>query len=175
MIKLAIGMATAMVALTSPAYSAPLLFNFTGQGLFSGMITATFQLDSNPTPDSTNVPGAFGIEQIFFDNVAGIYNGNAETASTIAFGRGAASQFQILGTSAGFAQFGGDVVFGGTVENPIFTPGTYNFPGFFSSGTLTISALGGAVPEPASWALMIGGFALAGGTLRRRNAAVSFA
>jgi hypothetical protein len=31
------------------------------------------------------------------------------------------------------------------------------------------------VPEPASWAMMIGGFALAGGALRRRKMAVSFA
>ncbi|MBB5987561.1 choice-of-anchor C family PEP-CTERM protein [Sphingobium lignivorans] len=33
----------------------------------------------------------------------------------------------------------------------------------------------GAVPEPASWAMMIGGFALAGSTLRRRRTAVAFA
>lgn len=34
----------------------------------------------------------------------------------------------------------------------------------------------GAVPEPASWALMIGGFAIAGAAMRRRSAAaVSFA
>lgn len=32
-----------------------------------------------------------------------------------------------------------------------------------------------AVPEPATWALMIGGFALAGAALRRRKATVSFA
>jgi hypothetical protein len=33
----------------------------------------------------------------------------------------------------------------------------------------------GAVPEPASWALMIGGFALAGAAMRRRTPAVRFA
>ena len=33
----------------------------------------------------------------------------------------------------------------------------------------------GAVPEPATWALMIGGFAFAGAALRRRSARVSFA
>ena len=32
-----------------------------------------------------------------------------------------------------------------------------------------------AVPEPASWALMLGGFGMIGGALRRRRAAVSFA
>lgn len=33
----------------------------------------------------------------------------------------------------------------------------------------------GAVPEPATWAMMIGGFALIGGTLRRRRTTLSFA
>ncbi len=33
----------------------------------------------------------------------------------------------------------------------------------------------GAVPEPASWALMIGGFALVGAGMRRRRTAVAFA
>lgn len=33
----------------------------------------------------------------------------------------------------------------------------------------------GAVPEPASWALMLGGFGLLGGAMRRRKAQVSFA
>lgn len=36
-----------------------------------------------------------------------------------------------------------------------------------------INASFGAVPEPASWALMIGGFGLAGGMLRRRRAVPS--
>jgi hypothetical protein len=169
-----IGMAAAMVAVASPAYAAPLLFDFNGRGL-SGAITAMFQLDSNPTPSSINVPGSFGIEQIFFSDVKGVFNGNAETASTIAFGKGLASQFQVLGTSAGFAQFGGDAVFSGTVNSPIFTPGTYNFTGIFSSGTLTISEVAGPVPEPAAWAMMIAGFAFAGAAMRRRKAIVSFA
>jgi hypothetical protein len=36
--------------------------------------------------------------------------------------------------------------------------------------------IGGAVPEPASWAMMLGGFGLVGGAMRsRRRQAVSFA
>ena len=165
------GLAAALSSIAASASAAPLLFDFTGQGLFSGLITASFTLDSNPVPDMTNV-SAFGIQQVFFNNVAGIFNGNAETASTIAFGKGLASQFQILGTSAGFAQFGGDEVFDGTVDMPIFHTGTYNFTGFFSSGTLTItdagSGSGSMVPEPASWLTMVIGFGIAGTLLRRR-------
>lgn len=33
----------------------------------------------------------------------------------------------------------------------------------------------GAVPEPASWAMMVGGFGLAGAAMRRRKARVAFA
>jgi hypothetical protein len=33
----------------------------------------------------------------------------------------------------------------------------------------------GAVPEPASWALMLGGFGLVGGAMRSRRRNVSFA
>jgi len=38
-----------------------------------------------------------------------------------------------------------------------------------------VGNVGGAVPEPATWAMMIGGFALAGAAIRRRKATVSFA
>ncbi len=48
----------------------------------------------------------------------------------------------------------------------------------FTRGTLafTYTPLAGAVPEPASWALMIAGFGLVGGAMRRRQrVSVSYA
>jgi hypothetical protein len=39
------------------------------------------------------------------------------------------------------------------------------------TGNFVLSNVGGAVPEPASWAMMITGFGLAGATLRRRRTA----
>lgn len=158
---------------SSPAAAFPLLFSFTGQSI-TGPVTASFQLDSNPTPDRINDQSAFGIGQIFFNGVSGVFNGSAETASTISFGTGLASQFQISGSSSGFAQFGGQTVFSGSLSNPVFMPGTFNFTGF-SSGTLTVSEVAAAVPEPATWAMMIGGFALVGSTMRRRKTSLHFA
>jgi hypothetical protein len=46
---------------------------------------------------------------------------------------------------------------------------TAAFPGGEIRGNLTLSA----VPEPASWAMMIGGFGLVGASLRRRREAVA--
>jgi hypothetical protein len=38
-----------------------------------------------------------------------------------------------------------------------------------------VNQAAGAVPEPASWAMMVGGFGLAGATMRRRKMAIRFA
>jgi hypothetical protein len=43
------------------------------------------------------------------------------------------------------------------------------------SGPGDITVGGNAIPEPATWALMIGGFAMAGGAARTRRAKVTFA
>ncbi len=38
-----------------------------------------------------------------------------------------------------------------------------------------VVTMNSAVPEPATWAMMIGGFALAGAAMRRRNTVLRFA
>ena len=43
------------------------------------------------------------------------------------------------------------------------------------SNVFVTNAVSGAVPEPASWAMMVGGFGLMGAALRRKKASVSFA
>ena len=47
---------------------------------------------------------------------------------------------------------------------------------WFNSGTVvSLDLNGGAVPEPASWALMLGGFGAIGGAMRSRKRTVRFA
>jgi hypothetical protein len=48
-----------------------------------------------------------------------------------------------------------------------------NLNGLDANGTIVIDISGGAVPEPASWALMVAGFGMIGGALRRRQAVLS--
>jgi hypothetical protein len=58
-----------------------------------------------------------------------------------------------------------------------FTPGALSAVGTYDTvlfgqeqaGRLTVSVVGGAVPEPGSWAMMIAGFGLVGGVMRRKN------
>jgi hypothetical protein len=59
----------------------------------------------------------------------------------------------------------------GTVQFALSTTSKNRIGPLIDNVSLSISA----VPEPTSWAMMIGGFALAGAAMRRRRTSVSFA
>ncbi|MGF7171640.1 hypothetical protein FHS91_003340 [Sphingobium xanthum] len=64
--------------------------------------------------------------------------------------------------------------FGAGLNFPTVTTGG----GYGTNGLAMVNFLAttsGAVPEPATWGMMIGGFALAGAAMRRRKVAVRFA
>lgn len=69
-------------------------------------------------------------------------------------------------TGVTFAGIGRSIAFGGVADQIVFDDITF--------GSATPGPVN-PVPEPATWAMMIGGFALAGGAMRRRKAGVSFA
>lgn len=161
--KLAFGTAIAMIVAASPAFAAPLLFDFSGP---SG--TAVFQLDSNPTPDFSQT--LIGSEQFSFSNVAGSFGGVAGTASTISFGNGVFSSLSINAANLGFTQFNAPTLFTGPPVSPTFLTGSFTVINpFFGNGQLTISPVAAAVPEPATWAMMILGMGLIGFAMRRRQ------
>lgn len=170
--KIALLSATAAFLVSvAPANAASLLFSVTGAR------TATFQLDSNPTP-TTVIPSSapfFIGDQIQFANVPGTFNGVVGT-SNIGFGNGLAASFQF--SSALFSQFSGQAIFTGTANAPVFAPGVFalNNP-FFGGATLTITQVAAAVPEPATWMMMLLGFGLIGASMRygRRTTTVTYA
>jgi hypothetical protein len=85
-----------------------------------------------------------------------------------------------------YTPFGGSLGINGSTTNPFFVNGApqgvefikYHFgpsPDYFGGGGIGVSqvfAEGAAVPEPATWALMICGIGMAGAALRRRRSAV---
>lgn len=74
-----------------------------------------------------------------------------------------------------------NIAFGGDVYSWLsyaLAPGTYTIAGTTiasptGSGGAFIRVVSGAVPEPASWALMIAGFGMVGAAVRRRTAATA--
>ena len=169
-IIIASGVAISALCVAVPADAATLLFQLTGSK------DATFQLDSNPTPDSFT--STFIGDQISFNNVAGIFGGTPGVASSISFGTNLINKLDITGTSLGFTQFTGPALFTGPASSPVFAPGTFSLVNFvFGPATLTISQVAVAVPEPSSWAMMLIGFGMLGAAARyrRRKTAISYA
>ncbi len=156
------GVAALAATASVPAHAVLLNFGLTGSR------NATFQLDSNPTP-TTSSTSVFG-DQIQFANVAGIYNGVVGTA-TIGFGTGPIfASLNVLTPSLGFTQFAGPTLFSGTAAAPMFSTGTFALTSIVSgSSTLTITQAPAAVPEPATWAIMVVGLGMVGYTMRRRS------
>ncbi len=149
-----------------PASAATLLFEL------SGGRNLTFELDSNPTPNSFQTFA--GSDMTVFTNVSGTVNGMAAVISTISFGTGLFADFSVNAPGLGFTQFAnGGPLFSGSPAAPVFAPGTFMLTNPFfasSNSTLVISEQAvSPIPEPATWAMMLLGFGLVGGAMRARR------
>jgi hypothetical protein len=80
--------------------------------------------------------------------------------------------FAVSKLNAGNAAF--EQVFTGSVLTPHFAPGVFNFSDTYGNDVVLTITLAPPIPEPATWALMIGGFALVGASLRSRATKVAF-
>jgi hypothetical protein len=163
-LKLAV---SALVLASMPAQAATYLFSYTGDA------TASFKLDSNPTPDFIDTDFSFMISNVLVN-----FNGIDTIVDTY---------FYTLGEGGGFSFATFDrldatslELYTGTQDAPVFKLGTFQTTAFVDglagTGTLVISEVPfvNDVPEPASWAMLIAGFGLVGATMRRRrNAAVA--
>ena len=166
--------ATAAVAAfvaAAPASAATFLFSFTGANLVgSGTFTTT---------DTVNAAGARTITGTTGTLTAGTttltFTGPVAYAGSDNLLFAANPYLNINGTSA--------VTSSGFNINLYYVAATPTYRIVSSNSTVlpgtvltsfTVTPVG-AVPEPASWALMIGGFGLTGGMMRRRAGKVSYA
>lgn len=145
----AIGVAAATALAAVPAHAT--VYDISLKGVRGD---ATFSIDT-----SKAMPTPLGL-QVFFENVAGVYNGVSQTAE-VSFGTNPIiSDFQITGTTlglSGFEQFAGPILVNGPLQEPTLAIGTFDLSSILSGpAIITISS---AVPEPSTWAMLLIGFA----------------
>lgn len=139
--------ATAAIAMATPAQSATLLYQVTGS------YTLSFQIDSKPVVTSSGF-GGFGAhltgsiyEKVFFYNT--YYGGGLSV--------------YLPGNVSVIAPYGPQLFYG-SVDDPTLYTGVFGL----SNGMLLTVTEVLPVPEPVTWAMMIGGLGLIGGLMRRR-------
>lgn len=143
----------------------------------SGDYKAYWQFDTEQVPLDAQAGSG-----IIYDNVKGSYAAPLIDIAELCFfneGIGGGFQLNTIGTFDGVVSTAGPMLYTGSEQSPTFRTGTFKFIGYdvvnevedpSRSYTLRVSQ---AVPEPASWAMMIAGFALCGSTLRRRKPALT--
>jgi hypothetical protein len=166
-------LAAAFAVLAAPSAYAGDLVHF----VISGGYNATFDLDADRLPDY------FSSTSFDFNNVTGSFAGITDFGNPVPASGTTASKVQFyrgdfgggIGISVdGLTRFVADglQLYSGTTSAPSFVAGQYTLAPLYGYGasSVTVSYLAsGAVPEPASWAMMLGGFGLVGGALRRRQ------
>lgn len=156
------GLALAAAVSAVPATATVYAFNLTGGK------TASFLIDNMTPPAFFSTSTLIG-NQVSYDGVPGVFGGTAQSAS-IGFGTGLLAGFQIGGTSLGFTQYAGPDLFTLVGTLPVFNLGTFNLSSITSGqAQLAISQVSAAVPEPASWALMLIGSGAVGFAMRRKR------
>ena len=171
---LSVAVAGAAMAFTAvPAEAALLQFTLVGS------YNASWLLDSNPVPRGSG--GVFDVTAFRIYDVAGSFPSALTGVADLKF---FASQFggglQINDFYKGdmsLVSTGGEQLFTGSTAMPAFRTGTFALTEYDGNGTyaLKIAAVAAAVPEPMSWALMIGGFGIVGGAMRRwKNVSTTF-
>jgi hypothetical protein len=119
----------------------------------------SFQLSFDATSYGT-ASGVFGVGMDI------VYNNDSYYDAFVTFGDNSTANY--ANVAVGFFGLTSDLA----IKSIAFGPngGQPSTDGAFGIDNLTIGTAGVApVPEPASWALMIGGFGLIGSTMRRRS------
>jgi hypothetical protein len=162
---------TAALALLSayPVGAAEVMFNFSGTGFFGGTLDGTGILT---TSDMSSINPLNGFEAQTITGITGTFNGSEITGLAGVFGANnlfySTGPFFVDGNGLGFTT-------AGISANLFVTNGTsyrVNTQGAgLLTGLVTASAtpLAAAVPEPATWAMMLLGFGGMGVALRRRR------
>jgi len=176
-------------------------FNFNTTSWFSSLDLFRYSMDpTNLVPGSTPVldlavgsPGYFsidgGVTQVFGSSLfaTGSYNGDGDQASHWKDNNGpdgCSVQLGIMDPTECYAQAdyvtaldlaAFDAIGWNLNVDALVNPTYHKTTAQIYADYQAAHQAPGAVPEPASWAMMLAGFGLVGGTLRRRSVKVAFA
>lgn len=162
-------MGIAAASLTAAPADAALL-NFS----IDGPYTASWTLDSDPRPNFSSRGYTFSL----YDVKGGFPGASTSVVDLIFYNQDFEGGFGIIDfyaddtpDDAALLVTTGPQIYSGTEDAPAFRPGVFQLTDFYNPNnyTLTISGVNGAaVPEPATWTMMILGFGMVGAALRRR-------
>ena len=163
-------------------------FNVTGSGASNALWLNAGQGDG---PYGAANPAGGGVSQTF-TSVAGIATFAADIAATTRLSTDVGGLFSVLLDGVALATYDFATITGTTRNALAFTtnltagahtlqlqvvrpfgPAATVRSQYFDNVSLDLAAAA-AVPEPASWAMMIAGFGLVGGAMRRRTAQAGF-
>lgn len=157
-------------AIPVAANAATLKFSVrTADGLGGYSPAYSFRLNDTPTPDAvTDSPGFsfFQINNVALTPAAGATGVPASPKNLQFYDEITGGAF--ASSDIGINYFGYQL-FDGAVGTPHFLTGNYDL--YVPSGDIGATLAIAAVPEPAGWALLIGGFGLVGVATRRRTRA----
>lgn len=115
---------------------------------------------------------SFNYVSVSYAGSVGVYDGLNGTGNLLGTLNLTPNAGSCPGYGAGFCPFGASGInFAGTAKSIAF--GGVANQIVFDDVTFGSAVPGGGVPEPATWALMISGFGLAGAALRRRKAVLA--
>lgn len=157
-------MLAAPIALAAaPADAAVLSYALTGN------YDANFLINT----DLVKPPVDSGSDYFVVENIMGTFGGVNQAATSIQFSTFASNGgFTIELPGGNFLGFFGAQLFTGSTALPTMRLGQFALTSDVDSSSSTLS-VGVAVPEPATWAMMVAGFATVGFAMRRRKTGVA--
>ena len=152
---------------------------FSFDDMSSNDVDFLFTLSASPTPDFSDSE-TFIVRNVLVTTIAnGVGSASAQDFQFAVNAIGGGLTSFVPGTNSRISDLLGPELFTGSTAMPTFVPGSFSLTRSNGSasgtGTLTITQLVSAVPEPATWGTMLLGFGAVGYSMRRRSAPARFA